>query len=74
METIYYYKTISGDAHFSSGVTRSDDRLGQYLRVLDKIGKRTERLYLEHPEHFKMIQRLFPATRGRSWRDIYNEN
>ena len=75
METIYYFKTISGAARFSSGkVCRTDEQLGQHLRVLRRLGKTTERLYLDHPEQFKTIQRLFPDLRGKSWRDIYDEN
>ena len=73
-ETIHYYKTISGKAHFAeTGVVKSEDRLGQYLRMLRFAKKVPVCLHLDNPDDFKIIRELFKIQDNIKWQDIYYE-
>lgn len=71
-ETIYYYKTISGTAHFSNGAVKKEEKLGEYLRMLRYAKYPTTPLYLDNPEDYVVICNLF-NIRGKSAEDIYYE-
>ena len=71
-EPIYYYKTVSGKAHFSNGQTKIEARLGQYLRMLKYAKYPTVQLHLDNPEDYTVICNLF-NLHGIPWQKIYNE-
>ena len=72
-DAIYYYKTISGTFHFSSGVVKPEDKAGQYLRMLRYANYPVEQLHLDNPEDYNVICNLF-NIHGKTWQDIYNES
>lgn len=71
--TIYYYKTISGKFHFSTGVIRSEDRAPQYLMMLRHVKYPLQPLYLDNEEDFKTIRDLFNIPLTKTWQDVYYE-
>ena len=76
METIYYYKTISDTWHFSTGVSRDASKAVEYMRMLRQKKTNVRRLYLDIPEDFEMIKRLYRTPEywsKRTWKDEYNE-
>lgn len=72
-DTIYYFHTISGATHFSTGITKSMERTPQYLRMLRYAKYPTMQLHLDNPEDFIVICNLF-NIHGHSWQEIYNES
>lgn len=73
METIYYYKTFDGCWKFSTGATRDDEKVSQYLRTLRYSGREVERLYPDIPEQFAKICEVFGYSRNTDWRQIYHD-
>ncbi|MBR5414150.1 MAG: hypothetical protein IK114_14150 [Fibrobacter sp.] len=74
-EQIHYYKTISGAAHFAeTGVVKNEAKLGQYLRMLRYAKKEPVQMFLDYPQDFEEIKRLFKFPNGTTWQDVYLEN
>ena len=75
-ETIYYYKTSSDTWVFSTYVKRDARKAVEYLRMLRRMKKEVVRLYLDVPDDFEFIKRVFfnkDYWEGRSWQDEYEE-
>jgi hypothetical protein len=73
-DTIHYYKTISGAGHFAeTGVVRTEDKLGQYLRLMRFCKKHLVCLYLDNPDDFKTAKELFHFPDSVCWQDVYFE-
>ena len=74
-EQIHYFKTISGAAHFAeTGTTKTEAKLGQYLRMLRYAKKEPVQLFLDNPTDYEKVKRLFHYPEGTRWQDIYFEN
>ena len=72
MEIIYYFKTFDGVWHFSTGITRTDEKVSQYLRMLGYAKKEVRRLYPDIPEDKAKICEVFGYRQDLTWQDIYN--
>lgn len=72
MDRIYYYKTSDGMWHFSTGVKKDDAKAGEYIRMLRRIRKDVERLYLDIPQDFRKIKKVFGIPDGIQWQNIYS--
>ena len=71
MEKVYYYKTVDGKWHFSTGITKDDAKAGEYLRLLKKLGKEPYKLYLDIPSDFNKAKKVFGLPIESRWQDIY---
>lgn len=71
MDKIYYYKTEDGTWHFSTGAKKDDSRAAEYIRMLRKIKKDVERLYLDIPSDYEKIKQVFGVSESTSWEKIY---
>ena len=70
---VYYYKTVTGRTYFSNGNIKEEHKLGQYLRMLHYAKYQLEPLYLDKPEDFEIIKRVFNIPEGKTWKEVYNE-
>lgn len=71
-DPIYFYRTISGKTHFTTGAVKTEEKLGEYLRTLRFAKYPVVQLHLDHAEDFIVICNLF-NIHGKAWQDIYNE-
>lgn len=71
-EPVYYYRTVSGKTHFTTGAVKTIDKLGEYLRMLRFARYPVVQLHLDNKEDFTVICNIF-NIHGKTWQEVYNE-
>ena len=71
-DPIYFYRTVSGKTHFTTGAVKADDKLGEYIRMLRFAKYPVVQLHLDNAEDFDTICNRF-IIHGKTWQDVYNE-
>lgn len=71
-DPIYFYRTISGKTHFTTGAVKTEEKLGEYLRMLRFAKYPVVQLHLDNAEDFIVICNLF-NIHGKTWQEIHNE-
>lgn len=71
MSKVYYYKTLNGDFHFSTGAVRTEAKAGEYIRMLRYAKKAPECLYPDIPADYELICKHFGFPKGKPWQEIY---
>lgn len=71
-DPIYFYRTVSGTTHFTTGAVKTEEKLGEYLRMLRYAKYPVEQLHLDNAEDFIVICNLF-NIKGKTWREVYGE-
>lgn len=77
MKKLYYYKIACGDWVFSPNIVMSNERAAvSNLISHRKDGYVTWRLYLDIPEDFEAIKKLFFTPdywENKTWQDEFNK-
>lgn len=71
MNKVYYYKDADGTFHFSTGAVREERRAGEYLRMLRFAKRAPECLYLDNPDDYKLVRKLFGIPDSMPWQTVY---
>lgn len=71
-DPIYFYRTVSGTTHFTTGTVKTEEKIGEYIRMLRFAKYPVVQLHLDNQDDYIVICNLF-NIHGKTWQDIYNE-